>query len=79
MPTSSKLPLLFRFSNKHSACISYLPMHTTYASQNSCNYEVFIKNQLMHINFIHNSLFLKFPYTYFGGLNHHLQGVVEII
>jgi hypothetical protein len=33
----------------------------------------------MHINFIHNSLFLKFPYTYFGGLNHHLQGVVEII
>jgi hypothetical protein len=31
----------------------------------------------MYINFIHNSLFLKFPYTYFGGLNHHLQGVVE--
>jgi hypothetical protein len=25
-----------------------------------------------------NSLFLKYPYTYFGGLNHHLQGVVEI-
>jgi hypothetical protein len=24
-----------------------------------------------------NSLFLKYPYTYFGGLNHHLQGVVE--
>jgi hypothetical protein len=33
----------------------------------------------MHINFVHNSLFLKFPYTYFGGLNHHLQGVVDII
>jgi hypothetical protein len=32
----------------------------------------------MHINFFHSSLFLKFPYTYFGGLNHHLQGVVEI-
>jgi hypothetical protein len=26
----------------------------------------------------HNSLFLKFPYTYFGGLNRHLQGDVEI-
>jgi hypothetical protein len=26
----------------------------------------------------HNSLFLKFPYTYFGGLNRHLQGVIEI-
>jgi hypothetical protein len=25
-----------------------------------------------------NSLFLKYPYTYFGGLNHRLQGVVEI-
>jgi hypothetical protein len=25
-----------------------------------------------------NSLFLKYPYTYFGGINHHLQGVVEI-
>jgi hypothetical protein len=25
-----------------------------------------------------NSLFLKYPYTYFGGLNHQLQGVVEI-
>jgi hypothetical protein len=25
-----------------------------------------------------NSLFLKYPYTYFGGLNHHFQGVVEI-
>jgi hypothetical protein len=33
----------------------------------------------MHINFFHNSLFLKFPYTYFSDLNHHLQGVVEII
>jgi hypothetical protein len=33
----------------------------------------------MHINFFHNSLFLKFPYTYFSGLNHHLQGVVKII
>jgi hypothetical protein len=33
----------------------------------------------MHINFFHNSLLLKFPYTYFGGLNHHLQGVVKII
>jgi hypothetical protein len=32
----------------------------------------------MHINFFHSSLFLKFPCTYFGGLNHHLQGVVEI-
>jgi hypothetical protein len=40
---------------------------------------ILIKHQLMHINFIHNSLFLKFPYTYFGGLNHHLQGVAEII
>jgi hypothetical protein len=27
---------------------------------------------------IFNSLFLKYTYTYFGGLNHHLQGVVEI-
>jgi hypothetical protein len=26
----------------------------------------------------HNSLFLKYPYTYFSGLNHHLQGVMEI-
>jgi hypothetical protein len=26
----------------------------------------------------HNSLFLKFPYTYFGCLNHHFQGVIEI-
>jgi hypothetical protein len=43
------------------------------------NYDMFNKHQLMHINFIHNSLLLKFPYTYFGGLNHHLQGVVEII
>jgi hypothetical protein len=42
-------------------------------------YKILNKNQLMHINFIHSSLFLKFPYTYFGGLNHHLQGVVEII
>jgi hypothetical protein len=32
----------------------------------------------MHITFFHNSLFLKFPYTYFGGLNHHLQGVVKM-
>jgi hypothetical protein len=30
---------------------------------------MFNKHQLMHINFFHNSLFLKFPYTYFGGLN----------
>jgi hypothetical protein len=40
---------------------------------------MFNKHQLMQINFFHNSLFLKFTYTYFGGLNHHLQGVVEII
>jgi hypothetical protein len=43
------------------------------------NYETFIKHQLMHINFIHKSLFLKFTYMYLGGLNHHLQGVLEII
>jgi hypothetical protein len=29
---------------------------------------MFNKHQLMHINFIHNSLLLKFPYMYFGGL-----------
>jgi hypothetical protein len=40
---------------------------------------MFNKHQLKHINFFHNSLFLKFPYTYLGGLNHQLQGVVEII
>jgi hypothetical protein len=40
---------------------------------------MFNKHQLMHINFFHNSLFLNFHYTYFGGLNHHLQGVVKII
>jgi uncharacterized membrane protein YkgB len=28
--------------------------------------------------FFLNSLFLKYSYTYFGGLNHHLEGVVEI-
>jgi hypothetical protein len=33
----------------------------------------------MHINIFHNSLLLKFPYTHFSGLNHHLQGVVKII
>jgi hypothetical protein len=25
-----------------------------------------------------NRLFLKYPYTYFDGLNHRLEGVVEI-
>jgi hypothetical protein len=40
---------------------------------------MFNKHQLLHINFFHNSLLLKFPCTYFGDLNHHLQGVVEII
>jgi hypothetical protein len=43
-----------------------------------CPVCTFNNHQLMHINFIHNSLFLEFPYTYFGGLNRHLQGVVEI-
>jgi hypothetical protein len=29
---------------------------------------MFIKHQLMHINFIHNSLLLKFPYTHFNSI-----------
>ena len=30
--------------------------------ENFISYDIFIKHQLMHLNFIHNSLFLKFPY-----------------
>ena len=52
---------------------------TVYAACIQTCLDMFIKHQLKHINFMHNSLFLKFPYTYFGGLNHHLQGVAEII
>jgi hypothetical protein len=39
---------------------------------------VIVYDNLILNKLFHNSLFLKFPYTYFGGLNHHLQGVVEI-
>jgi hypothetical protein len=35
---------------------------------------MFNNHQLTHINFIHNSLFSKFLYTYFGGLNHIFRG-----
>jgi hypothetical protein len=30
--------------------------------ENFISYDMFIKHQLMHLDFIHNSLFLKFPY-----------------
>jgi hypothetical protein len=32
---------------------------------------LFNRHQLVHINFFHSSLLLKFPYMYFGGLNNH--------